>query len=314
MAKTHTPGPIDADVHESVRGLRDLSERHEIRKPDGSLDKLLYTVSRDNFLSLSPACEGRGSARSNKAWVFGSPGSASALIQSLTGGQPTASVWAAYQRIKASARFDEVADATIQRRRRRVFSDNGCEADGARWLAGDPEHWASMRRVGRVQSITLGMQLGLSCGNGEDDFAENTATCVVLAESLISAGYAVRLVVMNTSYNLISGASETGWIVNAVDFGQPIDEAAILSWGTPGVCRWHAFEYAHALFSGDGRVSSTYGYCYETSAAMLKLAGIDLLVAKQWDKEKGEQKDYLSRLRDKAAAIIASGESNGGAP
>lgn len=296
-------------VHPSIAGIRAVSERHELRSADGRLDKLLYTIQRQSLIALS--AEARSLGGSDAGWHYGSIGTAAALVRSVTDGIPSEAARKAYDRVRRSYAFNETPDATIQRRRRRVFSDNGCEADGARWLAGDPEHWSSMRRVGRVSSITIGMQIAMSCGNGDEQFAENVATAVCLAESLVSAGYAVRIMGLSTMKNLLHTTKgndvESGFMVPLTDYGCPIDQSSLMAYGSPGIFRWYGIHMYNALFAGDGNVNSTWGQAWETTPEMLTLSGIDILVAKQWDKPDGGQKDYLSRLKDKATALLSAG-------
>lgn len=232
---------------------------------------------------------------SGRHWRFGSYGNAEAARAAMQTGTPNQTALAAYE--QARSQLAESADAFHVRsiRRHRVYGDTGDEVDVDRWMTGHTAPWGSIRRAARNRTLTVGLMLWMTCGNADRDFAENVASGVALAESLAAAGYMVRVVGVHTAH---MDGGERGFIHPLVDFGQPIDEHALMAWGQPAACRHLGFTWMHHLYN-DGDMGSGQ----KTSDEWLRLAGIDIFMAKQWqgDQQKANIAKVLERIQREAA-------------
>jgi hypothetical protein len=274
---------------------------------DGKV-KLVRGMERGQFLAL-PA-QPRYVSDNPGSWTFGSHGNREALAASLAAGRPTDASWAIYEKVKAGASFNEDGDGMLPVRRRRRQDETGDSVSIDHYLAGDSRCWTTVKKVGRRHAITVGLMSWMTQGNGEEDFAENVAMAVALADQLLMAGYLVRIIGLATAWELVPKlrdgrhCDEAGFTFPIVDYGEPMDEAMMMAFGTPGVCRFYGFTWATELFHADGDVASSFGRGLQTSPALLALAGIDLLVAKQWDRGGQTQGQYLQNLFTQARKLV----------
>jgi len=267
-------------------------------------------ISRERFLSLPSNTSYRVDARDGSDWYYGDHAGEAALRQSLADGRPTDAAWKVYQRTKEAMDYgQQQTEARIPKKRKRCWEESGDECDSDRWLTGDSNHWTLMRKVGKRPCITVGMAMWMSCGHGGSDFAENVAGCVALVDQLARSGIMVRIVGIHTAWRVVSGQAETAYVHPLLDYGEPVDEAALMAWGTPGVCRRHGFQWMHDLFRAEGRIDGGMGHGTKTSSAMLKLAGVDILVAKQWAKGADKPERYLTTLFDQACKLVTEGDA-----
>ena len=84
-------------------------------------------------------------------WTYGGDyDSREEFDAAMAAGKPSERQWAVYQSVCAESAYrDPDAAGTITRARKRVWGEDGSEADADRWLAGDSNHWSSIRRVGK---------------------------------------------------------------------------------------------------------------------------------------------------------------------
>ena len=272
----------------------------------GKITHLCYAMDVQQFLSSPHQHVSRDSVGAD--WIFGSLENASALVESLTMGKPTKPIWDAYNSLKSKLDFQETSEAMVSIRRKRVYDECGDEPSVDRWLTGDSRHWSYMRRIGRKPSVTIGIPLAMSCDNAEADFAANVATAVVLVESLLSAGYQVRVLAVWSGHKLLTptgqrSAIEAGITFPLMEYGEALDEANLLAYGTPGSCRYFCFEHIRQLMGRDGSVDSGLGYARPATPEALALYGVDLMVAKVWEDDTG-QASYISDLQAQCARLV----------
>lgn len=228
---------------------------------------------------------------SSEGWRFGNYKNAEAARSAMQSGTPNKTALDAYE--QARTKLAESADAFHVRsiRRHRVYGEAGDEVDVDRWMTGHTQPWGSIRRAAKNRTLTVGFMLWMSCGNADNDFAANVASGVALAESLTAAGYMVRIVGVHTAH-IGDDDGECGVVHPLVEFGQPIDEHALMAWGQPAACRHLGFTWMHHLYqSGD------MGRGTQTTDAWLRLAGVDVFMAKQWSG--GQQKAHIAKVLER---------------
>lgn len=221
-------------------------------------------------------------------WRFGSYRNAEAARSSIANSTPSALCTAAYEKARQSAEQMTESFHLKSVRRRRVYDESGDEVAIDRYLEGHSSSWGSMRRPCRSRAITVGLMMWMTCGNADSDFAENVAAGVAMAEMLKGAGYQVRILAIHTAH---MGDEERGFTHPLVETGKPIDEHGLMSWGQPATCRHVGFSWMQHLYQ-----SGEMGCGSKTSEEWLRLAGVDIFMAKQWDA--GEQISHVSKVLD----------------
>lgn len=240
----------------------------------------------------TPLSQYRGDSSPGPEWRYGSYKNEANARSAMLTGTPNKLATAAYETARNTLSMDTDAFRVRNIRRHRVYGDTGDEADVDRWMTGHTQPWGSMKRAAKNRSITVGLMMWMSCGNEEKNFAENVANGVALAEILAAAGYMIRIVAVHTGH---WGDGERGFIHPLVEFGQPIDEHALMAWGQPAACRYVGFHWIYHLYNGDP--SGTMGVGKNTTDAWLALAGIDIFMAHQWDAN--EQKQHIAKVLEK---------------
>lgn len=232
-----------------------------------------------------------GSARtSDSDWTFGAYRDSATSSKAMQTGTPNETARRAYDEARAKA-FDGTTEHRVMNiRRRLVFDEAGDEVDVGRYMGSDSRCWALKRRTGKTRTITIGIGLWASCGNGDAEFAATVAQGVVVAETLQSGGYSVRVMGVHT-YDLGSG-NRRGFVHPLVDYGRPIDEHALMAWGQPAACRDVGFRHAQALYDSD-----SFGRATEAPESYLHMAGIDIYIARTWSGDKQDQ--HIAKVLEK---------------
>ena len=218
--------------------------------------------------------------------------------------------------VKDELELEGIADITGQVKsckRQRRFAVDGCEIDINRVLTGEPEVFSLMKRDGKKQFVTVGINCSMSHAHGEREFARNTAVAYVTAELLESLGYGVeiRLVsctsdnghksVLRKNFADVCGIKKvqnfslwkSQFCISAVakETDKPVDIRNVSATALTGYLRRHVFAVKHMLFGKAG------GCVEKTPADMLKFIGCDLLVSSQFDK--GEEYQFILKAIDK---------------
>lgn len=203
--------------------------------------------------------------------------------------------------------------------RKRKFSEEGYDFDLSRVLNGDPDYRINITQEGKKHFVTIGIQITLSCGNGDKQFAKNTAIAVVLCELLEELGYGVQVVALSSVYNqlivrkhrlkslgadpkisdkIITGKSETGHTFTLKRAEDPMDIRQISCTALSGLLRKYTFAFDRVCYGG------VTGTCYESSDEYLRFCGIDLLVSTQWSQ--GEIQKQTTSITKAVTDLIDS--------
>lgn len=184
-------------------------------------------------------------------------------------------------------------------RRRRKISDDGSEIDISRYVNGDELYWQSYKRDAQRQNVRLGINFGVSCTCGEDDFAKLGACVSLLADILTKLGYGVEIVGMDfVGYN---GGRDYTHICLASTFKrphEPLDIQKLLNTGLPSMLRDFSFGINKRVFE----IGTSQGSCTEATPLLKKVANV-LYVAEH--KNVKNPKKFIDHL-DKAIFGICS--------
>lgn len=191
--------------------------------------------------------------------------------------------------------------------RRRRFSDDGAELNIDRALSGEPEFWETHKRDGKKRFITLAVQICMSHQNKKESFAKNMALAYSVCEILENLGYGVNIDILSSAHNMASRSwmkkryklksnttytdAESGFIARVKDSADRTDLRSLASASIPSVLREYSFVIFRSLFSG------TYGNCMETTQEYLDFCEVDLLIAKQWNKEAEQLEQIVQSIR-----------------
>ena len=175
-------------------------------------------------------------------------------------------------------------------RRRRRISDDGAEIDISRFVNGDELYWQSYKRDAQRQNVRLGINFGVSCTCGEEDFAKLGACVSLLADILTKLGYGVEIVGMDfVRYN---GKRDYTHLCIASTFKkphEPLDIQKLLNTGLPCMLRDFSFGINDKVFEiGQGQ-----GCCNEATPLLKKVANI-LYVAEH--KNVKDPKKFIDHL------------------
>ena len=208
------------------------------------------------------------------------------------------------QTIKDELELDGLYDLTGHNKsckRQRRFVVDGANVDVNRVLSGEPEAFEIIKRDGKKEFVSIGINCSLSHQNGESAFARNTALAYVTAEILESLGYGVEIklisatwdgtntVTVNKLYNVdqTNYYSENCISAIAKESDAPVDIRNISAVALTGYLRRHIFAIKHAVYGQAG------GECIKSSNEMLAFANVDIMISKQW--KDGEEYDFVMK-------------------
>ena len=173
------------------------------------------------------------------------------------------------QTIKDELELDGLYDLTGHNKsckRQRRFVVDGANVDVNRVLSGEPEAFEIIKRDGKKEFVSIGVNCSLSHQNGESAFARNKALAYVTAEILESLGYGVeiklisatwdgtRTVTVNKLYNIdqTNYYSENCISAIAKESDAPVDIRNISAVALTGYLRRHIFAIKHAVYGQAG--------------------------------------------------------------
>lgn len=221
-------------------------------------------------------------------WVFGREvGTLAATLEHLRDGRAPKSVWKAMEKNaqKLTASMEVSESLGIDRRRKLQWSDTGDEICTDRMLSGHDRPWRTVR-IGRTRPIVrLGINLAISCGNGEADFADITGKLCAACDYLNVRGYGMEIVGLLSCTSRRHG---TPWCyrVTLKSAEDPLDISKIGSCGTPGMLRALGFR----VFERDMPSEAWNGPCTtDWNDSQLEIADVDYVISKYWNLEKGMQ-------------------------
>lgn len=184
-------------------------------------------------------------------------------------------------------RVGRLAAALPSRRRRLRHRDSGDVVDLGRYLTDRPDCWERLERGRTLPSVTLGLNLSKSSGNGPAVFASTAGTVAACAWALCESGFAVRVVLCDVAANVRfrgtnEGAAFGGVYWRAKDWQEPLDVGRVLAAGMPGVMRRYTTSAAATL--ADMNVNT---YCIEPPRELYQRMGIDVALGRTWAQDCG---------------------------
>lgn len=197
--------------------------------------------------------------------------------------------------------------------RKRRFTDDGGEVSIERVLGGDPEYWETCQRDGKKEFVTIGIQASMSWANGTESFAKNVALAYCVCDVLENLGYGVSIDCLMTTHHKLTEPeslkryyphmkdvfskydmwdSECGHIFPLKDTAEQVDLRNIASASFPSLKRKYGFAFDRLLWDYDN------GSCMETSNEMLKLSGIDIMIANQWNDDDTQVQNVVKTIKE----------------
>ncbi len=234
----------------------------------------------------------------DKDWRFGSLKDRKGTAESLITSTPTKMVLDKVEEVRTRCLGNETIKSLMEQsysiKRHRKFSDFGDELDIDRILCGDPNHWSLMTKGRKRNIVKLGINLGLSCGNNETEFANIAAITTVASDLLSRAGVSVEVI------GYFDGTRCTDWTSSEQIITFPIKKAndpmqlyKIACLSAPGLLRSYLFDVMDNIF--EGVVSSGKGRPMEPSKQVLKELDIQYSISKSWT-EDGQQEYMLEKI------------------
>jgi hypothetical protein len=178
-------------------------------------------------------------------------------------------------------------------KKRRVFKEDGDELCIDRILSGDPMHWQSTTKGRKSNTLRLGINCALSCGNDENEFAKMCALTVVLSDLITKCGYSVEILMMVTVHNISDKIDEGGYVIPVKRADQPLDLNAIYSMGILGLFRSVGFKALRQFI--EGRTNDGLGSNFPTTQAIKDRLELNHLIEKKWTDD-STQKQLLDNL------------------
>lgn len=237
-------------------------------------------------------------------WTYGSFKNYSICKEKLINAEPNEEVLKEIERLRSKAlqggEIKRMMEKGFSLRKHRVFSDSGDELDIDRIMCGDPNHWMKMKRGSKRNIVKIGVNIGLSSGNKEIDFARIGALASVTADLLSRAGMSVEVICIDSAHH------PTSWSRNEMAIMFPIKRAdeplelyKIASIGAPGLLRAFGFSVARNCYEGEAE--SGMGSASATTEYFKKHLDVQYFIEKKWIKDGKEVEFIESIFKDLAA-------------
>ena len=268
--------------------MTESNEKLRVERIEGSDGPRIWGWIDGGLADIAPM-ESHRRSTNGADWVYGSLGreGTAKAIETVTA-PPALRDAFEKERGAWSSRARSIGERMPSRRRKRRFRDMGEEVDIDRYLTDRPDCWIDYPRGKSLPSITLGVNMALSCGNGESDFLEVGSKAIACAWALMDSGYPVRIVYC-TPLKTPKGSCRkprtpawggAAWV--AKDWGHPLDVEALLVCAMQGFYRDNLFGAWEAMGIGDTENSGGYGYCHTPTRTVGADLGIDAFVGKSW--------------------------------
>lgn len=181
------------------------------------------------------------------------------LKRALTIGKTSDKTIRLYQKLRAEmdmdARISKFVGKGLSCKRKRVVRDDGDDLSMARLMGGSDQYWQTTVRKSKRANVRIGMNMAISCGHKEEDFARLGATLALISDVLTKMGFALEVVCYN--FVACSGDSENDWKYFGMSIpikmaNEPLDIHRLMSAGLPGLFRDFCF----------GLMDKKYGFKY----------------------------------------------------
>ena len=181
------------------------------------------------------------------------------LKRALTIGKTSDKTIRLYQKLRAEmemdARISKFVGKGLSCKRKRVVRDDGDDLSMARLMGGSDQYWQTTVRKSKRANVRIGMNMAISCGHKEKDFARLGATLALISDVLTKMGFALEVVCYN--FVACSGDSENDWKYFGMSIpikmaNEPLDIHRLMSAGLPGLFRDFCF----------GLMDKKYGFKY----------------------------------------------------
>ena len=181
------------------------------------------------------------------------------LKRALTIGKTSDKTIRLYQKLRAEmemdARISKFVGKGLSCKRKRVVRDDGDDLSMARLMGGSDQYWQTTIRKSKRANVRIGMNMAISHGHKEKDFARLGATLALISDVLTKMGFALEVVCYN--FVACSGDSENDWKYFGMSIpikmaNEPLDIHRLMSAGLPGLFRDFCF----------GLMDKKYGFKY----------------------------------------------------
>lgn len=229
-------------------------------------------------------------------WRFGSslkdlPTTRYHLLEGVTPSATLEEIQRLRQQLEASGTYRTTMAKAASSRRQRKFADSGSELDIDRYLAGDANCWSVTQKGKQAPLVRLGVNLALSSGNSEREFAKLVALLGLTADVLTTAGFSLEILGLMTVHNLSDTFEEGGLVVTLKAADQPLDLPRLGSVSAPGLLRHYGFNAYAKAFTGN--ICSSYGECRPTTEPLKEHLQLSHLYSMQWLAGKSTEQQVL---------------------
>jgi len=240
--------------------------------------------------------------RKGNSWSFGQCKGFTTpigLAAALSEGRAIPAISESARRIAENAAVEMQGRAELLglgRKRKSTWEDDEGDWDAERVRRGD-ELCRRDRRIlsGTRPTISIGVNLGLSCGNDESSFsalAGNVAAAALVAESLGLSTKIVAIIALQGDNYSGQGCCYS-WTIK--DQSEYVDVDRVCSVGAPGFFRHFVF----GLLATCPSFGGSKGLCRVNREQVKQIAGVDYLMGQSWTNDNQE------RLFDGIAGAIA---------
>jgi len=229
-------------------------------------------------------------------WMFGSFNNLDKTQTALDLGLGSELVMTELQKIQreieTDPEFQLLLTKGLTKKRKRVYGESGDELDIDRVLCGDPQHWQSMTQGRKNNVVRLGVNIGLSGGNSEKDFAKLAAYVLVCADFVTKMGYSVEISVLCGAWESIRNWEYSASLFKVKDANEPMDLNRLSCLGIAALFRHYQFIVWTCAWNE--HINGGLGSCNAAPKEIKEACEFDELFEKVWSD--GNQKFELTKI------------------
>ena len=188
------------------------------------------------------------------------------LKRALTIGRTSDSMMRLYQKLRA--RIDSRIDISkfvgegLSCKRKRVRRDDGDDLSMSRLMGGSDQYWETTIRKSKRANVRIGMNMAISYGHKERDFARLGATLACICDVITKLGYGVEVI----AYNFAGYSGSKNWNRFGISIpfklaNEPLDVHRLMTAGLPGLFR----DFMFGLMEKKYKFGYGLGYQCETT-------------------------------------------------